>query len=54
MVSFENSIRGGGPPSQRDQRQDIQADVPFSVDQVLGLLRVLDCEVDFVVKTRSV
>jgi hypothetical protein len=24
-----------------------------SVDQVLGLLRVLDCEVDFVVKTRS-
>ena len=24
-----------------------------SVDQVLGLLRVLDCDVDFVVKTRS-
>ncbi len=24
-----------------------------SVDQVLGLLRVLDCDVEFVVKTRS-
>ncbi len=24
-----------------------------SVDQVLGLLRVLDCDVDFVVRTRS-